>query len=219
MYHFSRQEKIIFVIIIIIFMTAVIWKIIDSNHKDNLMIISSVNGEEKNIASKNSQVIAEKDIDEEICIIHITGAVKKPGVYKLVKGKRIIDAVKIAGGEGKNANLDAVNLAAHLYDGQKIIIPFANDNDTGKTTLPSSKNLQAFSNNQNIATSNKKPTNLNAANSLELENLPGIGPVLANRIIEYRETNGTFRYVEEIMNVTGVGEKKFQSIKEHITVY
>jgi len=219
MYHFSRQEKIILIIIIIILMTAVVWKIIDSNYKDNLIIISSENGNEKNITSKDNKAIAEKNIDEVICIIHITGAVKKPGVYKLAKGKRIIDAVKIAGGKKENANLDAVNLAAHLYDGQKIIIPFVNDNDTEKIVLSSTENTQAFSDNQNIATSYKSQININAANSLQLENLPGIGPVLAKRIIEYREINGAFRYIEEIMNVTGVGEKKFQSIKEYITVY
>ena len=219
MYKFSRQEKLILIIFVILIMTAIIWKIIDSYHKDNLMIITSEKDTGEKIMLKDNMALDEECIDEKICIIHITGAVKNPGVYSLVEGKRIIDAVKIAGGEEKNANLDAVNLAAHLYDGQKIIIPFFIDNNDGKSTLSIEVNKQTFSNNRNIATSEKKLININAANSFQLENLPGIGTVLAKRIIEYRKKNGAFRNAEEVMNVSGVGEKKYESIKEYITVY
>ena len=137
-------------------------------------------------------------------------------VYQLSADERIIDAVKLAGGEKEKANLDAVNLAARIYDGQKIIIPFLNDNNEVSLSINSESNRIAQ---ENVQSSNNGLLNLNAANLNQLETLPGIGPVLADRILEYRRNNGMFQNVEEIMNVTGIGEKRFESIKEFITVY
>lgn len=162
--------------------------------------------------------ITEKAAEEEICIIHIAGAVNQPGVYQLSKGKRIIDAVKAAGEATEQAILDAVNLAAPIYDGQKIIIPcFIEGGERGNQIRESDDlNLNYpeyfYSQKSNLI-------NINISSARELESLDGIGQVLAERIVEYRKNNGFFDRIEDIKNVSGIGEKKFDAIKEMITVY
>ncbi|MFW6148283.1 MAG: helix-hairpin-helix domain-containing protein [Atribacterota bacterium] len=206
MFFFSRQEKIVLLIITVLLLGTFGWNIYKTESSNITIIPSS-----EEINSK-----AEETTEDEVCIIHIIGAVHQPGVYQLSKDKRIIDAVKLAGGEKEKANLDAVNLAAHIYDGQKIIIPFLDD----KKEISLSINSEATGTIQeNAPSSNKVLLNINNANSNQLETLPGIGPVLADRILEYRRNNGMFRNIEEIMNVTGIGEKRFESIKEFIAVY
>jgi competence protein ComEA len=209
MFNLSRQEKIVFLVICSVILATFGWKLY-SKGKDCVTIIPST--EEIKIGTP----VTEGTVEEEICIIHIAGAVHQPGVYQLNKGKRIIDAVKMAGGKTEMANLDAVNLAAHLYDGQKIIIPMISENNEDMLfrTVGSYEAEQ-----QRTNSTNSSLLNLNAANSLQLEALPGIGPVLADRILEYRKSNGMFRNMEEVMNIPGIGEKKFDSIKEYITVY
>lgn len=168
--------------------------------------------------SQDKEVIPEAQaiVVEESLIIHIAGAVNHPGVYQLPSGKRVIDALKMAGGETEKANLDAVNLAAPLYDGQKIIIPFIPENVESRLIKSDGQFIvsQDYSN-----LNNSSLLNINNATSRQLEELPGIGSVLAERIIEYRESNGVFRNIEEIKDVPGIGEKKFEAIKELITVY
>lgn len=156
--------------------------------------------------------------EEEICIIHISGAVHQPGVYQLSKGKRIIDAVKIAGEATEKANFDAVNLAAPIYDGQKIIIPYFLENGEIGSEINRSADLN-LSNPGYPYSQNNKLININISSARELELLDGIGPALAERIVEYRKNNGPFGKIEDIRNVTGIGEKRFDAIKEMITVY
>ena len=153
---------------------------------------------------------------EEICIIHISGAVKQPGVYKLSPGKRIIDAVNVAGGAMEKAHLDAVNLAAPLYDGQKIIIPIIPEVRNDELSGIAEQGLTTLEFNYDT---NNGLININSATARELETLPGIGPALAERILEYRKNNGTFRRIEDIKGVSGIGQKRFDAIKEMITTY
>lgn len=178
--------------------------------KNNITIIPA--SIEKNDVNLRDTVIFE----EEYLVFHIAGAVHKPGVYQLPKGNRIIDAVKAAGDAAENANLDAINLAAPIYDGQKIVIPYliaANDLEN-KAGIGTDLNLlqQYYPQNNNLL-------NINLSTAKELESLDGIGPVLAERIVEYRKNNGQFKTKEEIKNVAGIGEKKYETIKELITVY
>lgn len=153
---------------------------------------------------------------EEICIIHITGAIKKPGVYQLTRGERIIDAVNLAGGAQEKANLDVINLAAPLYDGQKIIVPFFTEKGDRESFGTNEQELAAAEFNYQT---NNDLININTASVYELESLPGIGSILAERILEYRKNNGIFKKIEDIKCVSGIGVKKYESIKEMITTY
>lgn len=147
--------------------------------------------------------------DPKELIVHVTGAVQKPGVYKLTEGSRWVDAVNLAVPNAE-ADLEQLNLAALITDGQKILVPTASDNDTTMPDNPASNNA---------ITLNNSTININTASLGELDTLPGIGPALAQRIIDYRQANGGFKTTEEIKNVSGIGEKKYESIKDLISIY
>ena len=210
MLNLSRQEKIVFLVIIAVLLVTFGWRMYSRGRNTITFIPSS--GEN----TTNTSVEKDAYNNEEICIIHIAGAVQKPGVYQLNKSKRIIDAVKVAGGETEKANLDAVNLAAPLYDGQKIIIPHIPENNEDGLI---STAAQYEASQRYAYSSDSSLLNLNSATSHQLEGLPGIGPVLANHILEYQKNHGPFQHIEDVLNVPGIGEKKFASIKEFITVY
>ena len=168
---------------------------------------------------ENSNQIKEEQ--KEIIIVHITGEVKNTGIIILEKGARIVDAIKKAGGETKEADLNEVNLAYELQDGQQIYIPNKKDKtkNEGKMYITSESGNNVIK--QESSNSNKgvnKKVNINIANQSELETLPGIGESIASRIIEYREQNGKFQKIEDLQNVKGIGDSKFAKIKDLVTV-
>lgn len=145
--------------------------------------------------------------------VHVAGAVQLPGLYKLPGGSRVADAVNLAGGPTYDGDTDALNLAALLKDGEKVVVP-----------IKFLSALQPFASGMLLGAPNTSPStgtgkiNLNSANQAELENLPGIGEVLAQRIIDYRTQRGPFRTIEDIKEVSGIGDKRFEAIRELITV-
>ena len=149
--------------------------------------------------------------------IHITGEVKKPGVVQLDLGDRIIDAIEKAGGETKQADLSQVNLAYKVEDGQKIYIPNKNEKISEYIWSGNGDN-NGDSNLNNKEQKEENKVNINTASQSELDGLPGIGPALAQRIIDFREENGEFKSIEDIQNVKGIGNSKFEDIKEDICV-
>lgn len=149
----------------------------------------------------------DTEIKKEKIKVHIAGSVVNEGIIELEEGDRIADAIKEAGGTTSDANLNKINLAYKLQDGQKIYIPNQNEEDE------QNDNEDIIT---NINETNK--ININTATQTELEVLPGIGPSTAIKIINYRNTNGKFKKIEDIKNVPGIGESKFQNIEEQITV-
>ena len=206
MFNLSNQEKItiaFLLIIIVIALGIILYN--NFNFEEKFAISPPVNSLENNSTVK---------IEVPPVIIHITGAVKSPGVYQLKSTDRVIDAVKIAGGSTEVANLDAVNLAALLRDGQKIIIPYKilknSEEENNENIYKSIEGMYSSSTSGKI--------NINTANASTLQTLPGIGPVLSERIIEYRNQNGLFEIIDDIKDVSGIGEKKFEGIKDLICV-
>lgn len=240
---FNDKKKIIICIAAILVVTVLfIIFVINRNQNKNIIDLNSLVGEEnqteessenlnnenlkgeenseKGTNAENSGMNTEKQNSETI-VIHITGEVKKEGVIYLEEGARIIDAIKEAGGETKQADLSQVNLAYELQDGQKIYIPNKNEKITEYIVDNSNENLMNNQNtNKSDSGSNDKniKININTATLAELDNLPGIGPSTAQKIIEYREKNGKFKKIEDIQNVKGIGEAKYEDIKEKITV-
>lgn len=158
------------------------------------------------------------NVEGEI-VIHMTGAVQKTGILILPEGARIADAIDASGGPTESADLDEVNLAYVLQDGQKVYIPSKED----KVKLESKAYIMSESGNnvivqeENEKGGNKK-VNINTATQSELENLPGVGEAIASRIIEYRQQNGKFSKVEDLQNVRGIGDAKFNNMKEYVMV-
>lgn len=164
-------------------------------------------------------------------VVHVGGAVEKPGVYHLPRGSRVNDAVLKAGAL-PDADLNAMNLAAVLADGQKITVPFRlPSSGTPGASGPGNASITSRAGDvvrpdsaANSLKSNSSPfagspqVNINTASRQELESLPGIGPALAERIIEYREKNGPFLTPEDIKNVSGIGEKKYEQLKDRIII-
>ncbi|MBR3755487.1 MAG: helix-hairpin-helix domain-containing protein [Firmicutes bacterium] len=138
-------------------------------------------------------------------VVDISGCVKKPGIYEMQDGTRLYEVVQMAGGLTKDADIDAINQAELVTDGQKILIPGkANENHSGNTISGT------ISQNGKI--------NINHADNMTLQQIPGIGPATAEKIIQYRETNGLFKTIEDIKNIEGIGEKTFKKMEDKICV-
>jgi competence protein ComEA len=144
---------------------------------------------------------------ERPVVVHITGAVPRPGVYALPEGSRVQDAIAAAGGFLAEAEKTGINLAALLLDGEQLNIPFI---EGASPVLPTPG--------PTVIAATTELININTASQAELETLPGIGPTTAQSIIAYREQNGDFVSIEEIINVSGIGPGLYERIKDLITV-
>jgi competence protein ComEA len=165
-------------------------------------VFSSSLGKEDSVTiTKGSSVDVEpKDIKTPKIYVHVAGSVKSPGIYQLDSGTRVYDAVLAAGGFTSKANQASVNMARALNDGEQLLIS-------------SGSGPQAF---DNFMTSSL--ISLNQASASQLEDLPGVGPALAGRMIDWRTANGGFKAKEDLLNVAGIGDKLFASVKDLVTL-
>ena len=134
-------------------------------------------------------------------VVHVAGAVRRPGVYSLRAGARVQDAVRRAGGASRGANLDAVNLAARVADGQQVVVPSAAAAPVAGGAPGEAPSI---------------PVSLGGATAEQLETLDGVGPATAAKILAYRTEHGGFRSVDDLANVPGIGPKKLAAIKPHV---
>ncbi len=233
---FENKKKIIIIlgIVLMLFIVYLIYESISKESSEidfNILIdgAENINIEDDEELNKSANFVDNKVAEsnetveiKETIVIHITGEVKKEGVIYLEKGARIVDAIKEAGGETKNADLSQVNLAYELQDGQKIYIPNKNEKISQYIIGINGKTIDSNGTNTgNESTSSSKEgakVNINTATQNELDGLPGIGPALAQRIIDFREENGNFKSIEDIQNVKGIGNSKFDEIKDKIVV-
>jgi competence protein ComEA len=194
------QKKIIIsiVLVLLIFFVKVLY--------DNTYVEKSedIAKEEENLQyiklnedNKDDKLALNAAVDQEI-FVHVGGRVKNPGLVKLNSDARVIDAINKAGGMYDDADIDSINLAKKLEDEEKIYV--ASIEEQLNPTESTSKN---------------ELININRAQSDQLQTLPGIGPKMAEKIINYRQDN-SFKNIEDIMQVPGIGEKKFEEIKDYI---
>ena len=208
---------------------------------EETIITENTNTEENNLETtevntnqENEQIYKNTESSEKI-YVYITGEVNSPGVVLLDNGSRIVDAIEAAGGVTDKANITKVNLVYILQDGMKINIPNQNDlknnenfeyitMSSGDDKNDANINNSASNTSSEKSSSNKESAfkisvvNINTATQTELETLPGIGPSLALKIINYRKENGKFSSIEDIKNVSGIGDAKFENIKNYIRV-
>lgn len=139
-------------------------------------------------------------------LVDVAGWVRRPGVYEFHDGDRVIDAIEAAGGARRGAALDALNLAAPLADGTQILVPRRQASGSA-SSAPSVGG----------GTTSSK-VNINSASAVELEALPGIGEVIAQEILDYRTENGPFGSVDDLLDVSGIGEVTLENIRDLVTV-
>ena len=152
----------------------------------------------------NSGMVQEKVLETPVdLIINVAGKVNNPGVYQLPQGSRVIDAIKAAGNQRKGVDISDINLARLLVDGEQILVGSAKPS-TGKTSV------------KKITTDN--PLDINRATIAQLDTLPGIGPITAQRIIDYRIKVGRINSVDELKKISGLGGAKFEEIKSLLRV-
>ena len=138
-------------------------------------------------------------------VVHVAGAVRRPGVYRLRAGARVADAVERAGGARRRADLGAVNLAAELQDGRQVLVPLRAKSSVAAATAGG-------------ATALGVPLDLNTATVEQLDELDGIGPATAQQIVAYREEHGGFGSVEELDQVPGIGETRLAALRDKVRV-
>ncbi|WHH58427.1 helix-hairpin-helix domain-containing protein [Petroclostridium sp. X23] len=210
MFNLTKREKVIILTAIIVVAACIGTILLSRNKAEPIQIYD--NNAQPVYAQQDIQQASEDQVQQEetkTIIVDVKGQVRNPGIVTLEEGKRVYDAIEYAGGITENGNLDAINLAAYLKDGQCIYVPEKGENLDNKEIMIS----------QQISEQTGRMININTANEQELMELPGIGPATAKKIIDFRSTNNGFASIEDIMNVSGIGEKKFQQIKDLISIH
>ncbi len=235
MYEFNKKQKVIIVIIGSMIIIAFLYYIYT---KEDNMVISTEETAEKNLVGNTVENLEEneettKENTNKI-IVHVSGAVNKEGIVELEENSRISDAISKAEGLKENADTKKINLAYKLEDGMKIYIPTIeesmnqneqNQNEsqslmdqTSQYITSSSEIIQDGQTNGTSETKTNEKININTATQTELETLPGIGPSTSLKIVNYRKENGKFKTIEDIKEVSGIGEVKYENIKDLICV-
>lgn len=210
----NKKQKVIIVIIAALMIMFVGYYIINKANDSEYIELETEEIEETEIA-ENEILNSEIAMKEKNIIIHVTGAVKKEGVVEIKEDSRISDAIDAAGGITEDADLSKINLAYIVRDGQKIYIPSINDQvDIENITEEAGENIIK----EDYGISKGQKVNINTATQTELETLSGVGPSTALKIINYRNENGEFKKIEDLKNVPGIGDVKFEGLKESVCV-
>lgn len=164
--------------------------------------------------NEDSFAVTEAQSEVSTVVVYIAGEVAKPDVYNISSDARLKDLVEEAGGFTQNADIESLNLAQHLKDGEKIVIGNINDKVDKNEYL-----AQNINDENTLADDKRLVVNINTADETELQKLDGIGEKLARNIIAYREKCGDYTSIEEIREADGIGEATFDKIKGNITIY
>ncbi|MDO4917682.1 MAG: helix-hairpin-helix domain-containing protein [Rothia sp. (in: high G+C Gram-positive bacteria)] len=176
--------------------------------------------EEKNVPSTRSLTTSAGDTatSETQVWVHVAGAVKKPGMYRISSSLRVGNAIDLAGGATAQADLNQINLAEKVNDGSQIRVPQQGETAQAMPPSAASAGVPASSASAHPTSSAGGIINLNTATAEELESLPRVGPKLAQKIIEYRETHGSFTSVDQLNEVSGIGDTMLANIAPQATV-
>lgn len=217
----TKKQKIIISIVASIILIMLLIYIYEELYKQDskMILINEMEDELENTIEINAITNEKSKIETETVTVHIIGEVNEPGVVTLKEGARIIDAINMAGGKTEEADLSKINLAYIIEDGTQIYIPRINENLNQVNLISDGAGIGTIVNDSDLEENEVfVKVNINTASKEKLETLPGIGETTAQKIIEYRENNGKFKTIEDIKNVSGIGEAKYESLKDKITV-
>lgn len=228
------KKKIIigsFICIIILISGYLYHDFTHDNYDDNINIDvneyknNGINENKGQLEESEKTTLKDKIVGDNVIIVHIAGAVKKPGIVKIHEGARLYEVIEQAEGTTEEADLSKVNLAYPISDGQKIYIVKNGETipkqEDGSDFIISDYEYNGIMDSSfgfSSGETKEEKVNINEASQTELETLPGIGPSIAQKIIEYRQSNGKFNNIEDIQNVRGIGSGKFEDIKNYINV-
>lgn len=205
----NKKEALKSILIVLIALGIIIYYFVTNKSENDVFNYSEGVINENGIQNEITTSLKQETIPEKIKV-YVIGEVQRPGVVELEEGARIEEAIILAGGTTQYSDLSKINLAYRLEDGQKISVPSIKDNSNEEVI----ENEEAVENDN----SNNTKININTGEISELTNLPGVGEALAQRIITYRKENGKFKNIEDLKNVSGIGDKKYESLKEYISV-
>lgn len=213
----------IFSVILIFSITMILFKN-DFNFGENVYVVSNSKEENKesttnldvNVSDKKSENVI-KNQPKKMITIFVSGEVNKPGIVTLESGNRLADAVEKLDGPTKDAELNKVNMALKVEDEKHYIIPKIGEDIKSDEDIISNEDTNLSKMDKENENKNNK-ININTATVQELDTLPGIGEATANKIVQYRQENKSFKSLEEVKNVNGIGDKKFDNIKDFISV-
>ncbi len=190
-----------------------------ANAQNSELIVQSSTNDTAQVANTSESNSLEQDAltqnntnhtnEKKICV-YVCGQVSVPGVYYVEDGARVCDVIESAQGLLDSASIESVNLARLVSDGEQIVVPSIDQTLTVASSEAGSS--------QSSSSSNPKLININTASSSELEEIPGIGQAYAERIISYRTENGFFKSVDELTNVSGIGDKRLEGMRDYICV-
>ncbi len=214
-----KSNRILFVVFGIACL--LLFSVLLHNFGGSLMNASDEVAEESVDVTERSSIETAQDTAESSensgeIVVYVNGAIKKPGVYTVAAGTRVYQVLDRAGGFTEDADKSAVNLAAKVKDGQQISFPSCVETaqKSYKKGTRSSNNVSKRSGKSEVA----GKVNLNSASQEEIESLPGVGAKTAEKIISYRKQNGSFARIEDILLVKGIGPKKYEKMKDRLTV-
>ena len=221
----SKKQKIIISIVVsIILILALIYVYQNLYAEDDEIILANeenvLDAETNEIEDSNEEISSlNNGKEEETVVVHVIGEVNNPGVVTLPEGSRIIDAINKAGGKTEEADLSKINLAYIVEDGTQIYIPRINEDLNQVNLISDGAGVGVVITDSNVEENEvDSKVNINTASKEKLETLPGVGEKKKKKIIDYRETNGKFKTIEDIKNVSGIGDSKYESLKDKITV-
>ena len=239
MYNLSKKQKIILGVIAVFIVCALSYYAYTKDENtfvstEELQVENQLEEQEEN---KSKDRAEDKEFSDTMIMVHVSGAVNREGLIELKAKSRIADAIDKADGLREDACIDEINLAYQLEDGMKIHIPTklevqenqentqnqvdvksSNDKTSEYVSTSSGTNVENSKENQGTDKNVEAKININTATQTELETLPGIGPSTALKIINYRTENGKFKNIEEIKEVSGIGDSKYNNIKDLICI-
>lgn len=207
---FILEKKLYFIIAAMVLGLSFWFK---SENKQDASSVSNESAIEVSSAASSSAASSQSASESKTVTCDISGAVKHQGVYTLKNGARLQELIEAAGGTTAKAQLKAINRAILLKDQDKIHIPYKGEKIAAAATAGA-----ASSTNSAETPSNSEKINLNTATTTDLQKLTGIGEKKAEQIIAYREQNGSFKKIEDLMQVSGIGEKTFETLKDQLAV-